>query len=97
MVRNLVLGPLNGIFLLLNIAVFGVKIVALVDAAVRPQRVWRAAVTQSKGLWLAILALALLFGGLGLLGIAALVATIFYFVDVRPKLMEMQGRGRSRY
>ena len=48
-------------------------------------------------MWVAILAVALLLGGIGFLGVIALVATILYLVDVRPKLKEVQGRGSSRW
>lgn len=94
---NLVVGPLHGVFLLVWLLVLGVKIFALVDAVVRPGVAWRVGVRQPKAVWLVILAVSLLFGGIGLLGLAALVATIYYLVDVRPRLLEVQGRGRNRW
>ncbi len=84
--------PFQGIFLLVNLAVWAVKIWALVDAAIRPDRSYRAADKQSKLFWVVILVVALLLGT-GFLGIAALVASIVYLVDVRPRLREVQGRG----
>ncbi len=90
-VANFVLGPIEGLFGLLGLAMFLLKGFALVDAAVRPEPVWRAAVSQSKTFWLVLLVLAVLFRGLSILGLAALVAAIVYLVDVRPKLREVRG------
>lgn len=97
MLQDLVIGPFSGLLGLLSLGILALKLFALIDAAVRPEAAWRAAVTQSKRMWLAILAVAVLFGGIGLLGVIALVATILYLVDVRPKLKEVQGRGSSRW
>lgn len=97
MLETLIFGSFNGLLGLVSIAIFGLKLFALIDAAARPQAAWRAAVTQTKTMWVAILAVALLLGGIGFLGVIALVATILYLVDVRPKLQEVQGRGSSRF
>lgn len=97
MLETLILGPFNGLLSLVWVAIFALKLFALVDAAMRPQAAWQAAVSQTKVMWVAILAVALLLGGIGFLGVIALVATIFYLVDVRPKLKEVQGRGSSRW
>ena len=47
--------------------------------------------------WLAITAIALvvglLFGPLGILGLAGIVASIVYLVDVRPAVRQIQGGG----
>ncbi len=91
---DFVLGPLEGLFGLLALGLLALKLFALVDAAVRPERFWRAAVSQSKTFWLVLLVLAVIFGGIGILGLAGLVAAIVYLVDVRPKLREVRG-GRS--
>lgn len=91
---DFVLGPIEGLLGLLTLGLLVLKIFALVDAAVRPEPVWRAAVTQSKTFWLVLLVVAVLFNGLGILAIAGLVAAIVYLVDVRPKLREVQGGGR---
>ncbi len=90
---DLILGPIEGLLGLVSLIVFAVKAFAFVDAAIRPQPVWPAAVSQSKRFWLLLLALAVLFGGIGILGLVGLVAAIVYLVDVRPKLREVQGRG----
>ncbi len=93
---NLVLGPLEGLFGLVGLAMFGLKAFALVDGALRPERFWApAGVPLPKMAWMVILTLSVFFGGLGLLGIAGLVAAIVYLVDVRPKVREIQGRGSS--
>ena len=95
MLGNLVFGPIHGLLGLIGLVILAVKLFALVDAALRPQAAWRAAVPLSKAAWLGILGLSVLLGGLGLFGVAALVATILYLVDVRPKLQEARGRGGS--
>ncbi|MEP6464092.1 MAG: DUF2516 family protein [Frankiaceae bacterium] len=97
MLHTLIVGPFTGLLSLVSMAIFGLKLFALIDAAARPQAVWQAAVSQSKAMWVAILAVSLLLGGLGLLGVVALVATILYLVDVRPKLKDISGRGSSRW
>jgi len=72
------------------LAVLGVQVFALVDAAVRPAAAFVAAGRLTKPAWVAILAVSLVVGqALGLispLGLVAVVATIVYFVDVRPAL-----------
>lgn len=95
--QTLIIGPFSGLLALVSLAIFGLKLFALVDAAIRPKAAWQAAVTQSKTMWVAILAVALLLNGIGLFGIVAMVATILYLVDVRPKLKDVQGRGSSRW
>ena len=77
--------------------VLGVKLFALIDAAIRPSAAYqRAGLSWSKKVWLIVLALAVLFGGIGILGLVALVAAIVYLVDARPKLREVGGRGNNR-
>lgn len=74
----------------------GVKLYALVDAAVRPQWAYKAAgIAWSKPVWLVVLGLAVLLTGLGMLGIIAIVAAVFYLVDVRPKVRALGRRGGS--
>ena len=95
--RSLLIGSANGVFALLWLAVLAVKVYALIDAVRRPESAWRVAVAQPKMLWVGILVLAILFAGIGILGIVALVATIYYVVDVRKRLIEVQDRGRGRW
>ena len=95
MLTRLLLAP----FTVVNVVVFGaaliVKVVALIDALIRPQLAFRSAGKQSKVFWVAVLALAVVFYyGLGLLGLAGLVAAIVYLVDVRPRLRELRRGSR---
>lgn len=84
------------LFGVIGIALFALSLFALIDAATRPSVVWQASVNWPKPAWLAILAVAALVSGLGFFGLIGLVATIYYLVDVRPKLREVQGpRGRG--
>jgi len=72
------------------LAVLAVQVYALVDAAVRPAAAYVAAGKLTKQAWVAILGVSLVVGQLlslfSPLGLAAVVATIVYFVDVRPAL-----------
>lgn len=83
------------IYRLVWLAVLGVQVYALVDAAVRPAAAYVAASRLTKPAWVAILAVCLAIGlGIGqfsMLGLAAVVATIVYFVDVRPALRRLGG------
>jgi uncharacterized protein DUF2516 len=75
------------------LAILGVQVYALVDAAVRPAAAYEAASRWTKTGWVTVLALSLLIGQalslVSFLGLAALVATIVYFVDVRPALQRL--------
>jgi hypothetical protein len=72
------------------LAALGLQVYALVEAATYPANAYVAAGKLTKPAWLAILAVALvvvlLSGWFGPLGLAAIIATIVYFVDVRPAL-----------
>lgn len=79
---------------LLGLAVLGVQVYALVDAAIRPAAAYVAAGKLTKPAWVSILAVSLVVGqAIGListsLGLAAVIATIVYFVDVRPALRSL--------
>lgn len=82
-------------FLLVRLAILGIQVYALVDAAVRPAPAYAAAGKLTKQAWVAILAVSLVVGQLlslvSMLGLAAVVATIVYFVDVRPALRRLGG------
>lgn len=77
-------------WLLVWLAALGVQVYALVDAAVRPAAAYLAAGKLTKQAWVAILVVSLVVGQVlslfSPLGLAAVVATIVYFVDVRPAL-----------
>jgi len=78
---------------LVGLAVLAVQVYALVDAAVRPAAAYEAASRWTKTGWVALLAISLVIGQamsfFSLFGLAALVATIVYFVDVRPALQRL--------
>ncbi|MGV9410287.1 DUF2516 family protein [Nocardia sp. NPDC003693] len=74
---------------------FGMTVFALVHAIRQRPDAFTAVDKLTKPAWLAILAASLgglLLGGtvVGLLGIAAIVATGVYLADVRPKVDEIQ-------
>jgi hypothetical protein len=84
----------------LQIAVLLTSVYSFVHAALQRSDAYTAAEKLSKPAWLAILggAVALtsiLYLILGLMGVVlAAVATGVYLVDVRPKLLEVQGKSQ---
>ncbi|MDT5225538.1 MAG: hypothetical protein QOG19_2945 [Mycobacterium sp.] len=84
----------------LQIAVLLTSVYAFVHAALQRSDAYTAAEKLSKPAWLAILggavALTSILGFiLGLMGVVlAAVATGVYLVDVRPKLLEVQGKSQ---
>ena len=88
--------PSTLLLLVLGIASLGVKVWALVDAVSRPKEAYEVAGKLNKIAWVAILAAAVLLGGmtvLGLFGLLGLVAAIVYLVDVRPAVREVRPGG----
>ncbi len=87
-------GPVFG---LLELACLVVGIWALIDCALRGTAAFPAAGKLTKPAWLAITAGAALvqylFAALSIFGIAALVASIVYLVDVRPAVRQIHGGG----
>lgn len=75
----------------LGLAVFG-----LIDAIRVPSDAFPYAGKRTKNLWLAILGVAaavlLVAGPLNFLGLAAVVASAVYLVDVRPAVKQYRGR-----
>ena len=92
-----VFGLNNALLSLLSLAIVVVQGWALVDCVLRPAKAFEAAGKLTKPAWLAITAIALvvglLFGPLGILGLAGIVASIVYLVDVRPAVRQIQGGG----
>jgi len=90
-----VFGAVGLFFKLVWLAILAVQVYALVDAAVRSPAAYAAAGKLTKQAWVSILAVALVVGQLlslfSALGLAAVVATIVYFVDVRPALRRVGG------
>jgi hypothetical protein len=76
------------------IAALVIQVWAFVDALTHPAGAYLAAGKLTKPAWLAILGVALvvvlLSGWFGSLGLAAIIATIVYFVDVRPALRRVR-------
>lgn len=93
-----------GITLVLEYGGALLGVFCMVDALIRRPDAFAAADRQTKGTWVgitiacaAVLALALvssLFQPQSLFWLAALVGTLVYLVDVRPRLREVSGPGR---
>jgi uncharacterized membrane protein len=78
--------PLHGAFLIISLAMIVVKIVAFIDAAIRPERNYVINDKKTKQFWLVLLGLAILTSWLGFLNIIGLVVALVYWLDVRPAL-----------
>ncbi|MGN6475110.1 MAG: DUF2516 family protein [Mycobacteriales bacterium] len=87
MIRGLLLFPLHGVFLIIALASLVLRIVALVDALLRPEAAFVAAGKQTKGFWLLALFLGMFITLVGL------IAAIVYLVDVRPAVRGTTGGG----
>ncbi|POX41626.1 DUF2516 family protein [Streptomyces sp. Ru72] len=86
----------GGLMWLLFTAMLVLAVVALVMAVLYREDAYRAADKQNKGFWLIILGIAVavnLFVPMLFLQLAGLVATIVFFVDVRPALKQVSGGG----
>ncbi|MFH0176289.1 DUF2516 family protein [Streptomyces cacaoi] len=85
-----------GLVWLLYLAMLVLAVVALVMAALFRDDAYRAADKQNKGFWLIILGVTVavnLLVPMLFLQLAGLVATIVFFVDVRPALRQIGGGG----
>jgi hypothetical protein len=84
------------VLFVLQLAVLGTTLYAFVHAAMQRTDAYTAAEKLTKPVWLVILGAAgLLSLVLGITGVAiAAVAAGVYIVDVRPKLLEVQGKSR---
>lgn len=80
----------------MQIAVALTSLYAFVHAAMQRQDAYTAADKMTKPIWLVILGVATLLAWLlSALGVAiAAAAAGLYLVDVRPKLLEVQGKSR---
>ena len=85
---SVLLLPLNGAFLVIFIAIVLIKLFALIDAASRPAGAFAYAEKQTKQIWLAILAGALLTTFMSFLTLIGLVAALVYLLDVRPAITQ---------
>lgn len=77
----------------LNILFLGMAVFALVDVIRRPTEAFPAVDRQSKVAWAAFMAISaaviFVFGAVNFLGIIGVIVTMFYLVDVRPKVREI--------
>jgi hypothetical protein len=89
-------GLVGYVLFALTIAVFVATVYAFVHAAMQRPDAYTAANKLTKPVWLLILGVgALLAWVLGITGTAiAAVAAGVYLVDVRPKILEIQGKSR---
>lgn len=76
------------------VAMIGLAIAvwAFIDCVLRPARAFPAVDRQTKTAWLIFLGIAtivqLFWGALSLLGIAAIIVSVYYLVDVRAKVVQ---------
>jgi hypothetical protein len=79
--------PLTGAFLVINVVMALIKLFALIDAATRPAGAFTYADKQTKQFWLIVLGLALVSTFVGFFTLIGLVAALVYILDVRPALV----------
>ncbi|KAA0943037.1 DUF2516 family protein [Streptomyces apricus] len=94
----MLLTAFGGFMSLIFLAMLVLAVVALVLAVLAREDAYRAANKQTKMFWMIILGLAVtvnLLVPVIFLQIAFLVATIVFFVDVRPALQQVSGGGRG--
>ncbi len=84
------------VLFVLQVAVLVAAVYAFVHAAMQRPDAYTAADKLTKPVWLVILGVAVLLAlVLGIMGVAiAAVASGVYLVDVRPKILEIQGKSR---
>jgi O-antigen/teichoic acid export membrane protein len=84
------------VLFVLQIAVLVTTVYAFVHAAMQRPDAYTAAEKLTKPVWLVILGAGVLLAlVLGITGVAiAAVAAGVYLVDVRPKILEIQGKSR---
>lgn len=89
-------GLVGYVLFALQVAVLVATVYAFVHAAMQRPDAYTAAEKLTKPVWLVILGVAVLLAlVLGITGVAiAAVAAGVYLVDVRPKILEIQGKSR---
>jgi hypothetical protein len=79
----------------LNLALLGVALFALIDVLRRPAQAFPAVDRQTKIAWAIFTGLAAIiifaFGAIDFLGVIGVIVSMFYLVDVRPKVREITG------
>ena len=98
---GLISGTFNSVLTILLLALLVLKAFAFIDALTYPRQAYEAAGKLTKVAWLLFLGIAavadIFFGSLlSILTIIGTVAMIVYFVDVRPALRQITGRGAGR-
>lgn len=89
----------NSFLWLISMAMLVLAVVALIMAAVAREDAFRAAGKQTKPFWLIILGITVvvnLWVPMLFVQLAGLVASIVFFVDVRPALKAVTGGGGRR-
>jgi O-antigen/teichoic acid export membrane protein len=87
------------LWLVLDLVFIVTSATALIMAAFAREDAYRAADKKTKSFWLVILGVTVavnLFISVLFLSIAGLIATIVFFVDVRPALKQVSGGGGGR-
>lgn len=89
-------GLVGYVLFALTVAVLVTAVYAFVHAAMQRPDAYTAADKLTKPVWLVILGVGVLLAlVLGITGVAiAAVAAGVYLVDVRPKILEIQGKSR---
>ena len=89
-------GLVGYVLVVLQIAVLVTTVYAFVHAALQRPDAYTAAEKLTKPVWLVILGVGVLLAAfLSITGVAiAAVAAGVYLVDVRPKILEIQGKSR---
>ncbi|MGZ8803458.1 MAG: DUF2516 family protein [Mycobacterium sp.] len=89
-------GLVGYVLFALQVAVLVTAVYAFVHAAMQRPDAYTAADKLTKPVWLVILGVGVLLAlVLGITGVAiAAVASGVYLVDVRPKILEIQGKSR---
>jgi Protein of unknown function (DUF2516) len=89
-------GLVGYVLFVLQLVVLGATVYAFVHAAMQRPDAYTAAGKLTKPVWLVILGVGVLLAlVLGITGVAiAAVAAGVYLVDVRPKILDIQGKSR---
>ena len=89
-------GLVGYVLFAIQVAVLLTAVYAFVHAAIQRPDAYTAAEKLTKPVWLVILGVGVLLAlVLGVTGVAiAAVASGVYLVDVRPKILEIQGKSR---
>ncbi|WP_323451739.1 DUF2516 family protein [Streptomyces yaizuensis] len=88
----------NSLMLILSLIFLVTSVTAFVMALLTREDAFRAADKQTKPFWLIVLGVAVVVNlllNMLILSLAGLVAAIVFFVDVRPALARVGGRGRG--